>query len=442
MKKLALIALQFAAVFLSTQIARAGYDKNVSGVIFDDGTRQTTAATGGGSSSGVSLSTGVFGLLSVSTQTIGAFLASATVNGSLLLTGPNNQNNASPIFGVNSGSVAVLQGGNVANFQIDGSSITKQGVATAGQNISITNAASKFTVALAGIVPAANIPSTVTYTNASNLFTATQTFTMGLVTSTLAITSLSPGVMHTIAGSSQTATFQVSPSSEIAPGNLPSTVMASSFPAVIPAGTYGSATISPTITVNAQGQVVGLSSNTISGGAGDMVLASTQTSGGAKKWTSYSDFIGSATFNGSVLATNITALSTTTLNGILVVKASSTFNGELGVVTTSTSPSTIGSGLIVGGHIEVSSTTPALSSCGTSPSIVGTDVAGTITVGSVSASSCVMTFAAPWPNKPSCGILSNTAIVSPTGSTTPTAFTFGGTAITSDVVMYQCLGYR
>lgn len=114
----------------------------------------------------------------------------------------------------------------------------------------------------------------------------------------------------------------------------------------------------------------------------------------------------------------------------------------LSVVTTSTQSSTINNGLIVGGHIEVSSTTPVLSACGSSPSIVGNDQWGKVTVGGGVIGTCTMTFAVPWVNAPSCNVLSGTAIASLAGTTSTTAFTFTGTSLTSDVVMYQCGSYR
>lgn len=151
------------------------------------------------------------------------------------------------------------------------------------------------------------------------------------------------------------------------------------------------------------------------------------------------DGLGGLTLSSGTLKATISY--STTVAGI-VISSNVQTNGSLTVVSLSTQPSTIGNGLVVQGHIEVSSTTPTLSSCGTSPSIVGNDFTGTVTVGSVAAASCTMTFAVPFQNKPGCVILSNTAIVSQTGSSTPTTFTFGGTSIVNDVVMYICGGYR
>lgn len=56
---------------------------------------------------------------------------------------------------------------------------------------------------------------------------------------------------------------------------------------------------------------------------------------------------------------------------------------------------------ISGGHFVVTGTAPALTSCGTSPSIVGSDVAGTITEGTL-ATGCTMTFAGTYGTSPSC----------------------------------------
>lgn len=149
--------------------------------------------------------------------------------------------------------------------------------------------------------------------------------------------------------------------------------------------------------------------------------------------------------NGSIgissnVATGTISYSTTVVG--LSISTNTQILGALTVISLGVNVSTINYGLVVGGHIEVSSTTPQLSSCGTSPSIVGNDQFGKITVGSVAAASCTMTFAVPWPNAPACTVMSNTAVVSPTGSTTTTAFTFGGTSIVNDVIMYMCGGYR
>lgn len=97
--------------------------------------------------------------------------------------------------------------------------------------------------------------------------------------------------------------------------------------------------------------------------------------------------------------------------------------------------------VVVNGYISNSTSTPVLSGCGTgTPTISGNDAVGWITAGAI-ATTCTITFSSPH-NHASCDILSNTAIASLTGAVNalnnPTSFTFGGTAIGGDVVMYQC----
>jgi hypothetical protein len=49
-----------------------------------------------------------------------------------------------------------------------------------------------------------------------------------------------------------------------------------------------------------------------------------------------------------------------------------------------------------------SGTAPALTSCGTSPAIVGTDVAGTVTMGTGTPTGCVITFNVAYIAAPHC----------------------------------------
>lgn len=120
-----------------------------------------------------------------------------------------------------------------------------------------------------------------------------------------------------------------------------------------------------------------------------------------------------------------------------------TVNGNLVINSTSTSPSFINNGLNVYGHIQVSSTTPAVSSCGSSASIVGNDQSGKVTIGGGTVTSCTVTFAVPWANAPPCVVSSNVAVPSPTVSTTATVLTLGaGATFNGDVISYVCMGYQ
>lgn len=56
-----------------------------------------------------------------------------------------------------------------------------------------------------------------------------------------------------------------------------------------------------------------------------------------------------------------------------------------------------------------SGTAPALTSCGTSPAISGTDVAGTVTLGTGTPTGCIITFNVAYVGVPYCVVTSQTA---------------------------------
>jgi len=85
-------------------------------------------------------------------------------------------------------------------------------------------------------------------------------------------------------------------------------------------------------------------------------------------------------------------------------------SGYVGIGTTT--PSAI---LDVAGHIGSSGSTPSIGSCGTSPSIVGTDTRGEITTGTGSPTSCTLSFATAYSSSPFC-------VVTPVGSNPNTQF--------------------
>lgn len=89
-----------------------------------------------------------------------------------------------------------------------------------------------------------------------------------------------------------------------------------------------------------------------------------------------------------------------------------------------------------------SGTAPALTSCGTTPAIVGTDVAGTVTMGTT-ATGCVITFNVPYAaaaTPPHCLV---TWIATPLASqsyvTSNTAITTTQTSATNNVLKYFCV---
>lgn len=89
-------------------------------------------------------------------------------------------------------------------------------------------------------------------------------------------------------------------------------------------------------------------------------------------------------------------------------------------------------------------TAPTLSTCGTTPSIVGNDVAGTVTMGTAGPTACTLTFANAFTNAPHCVVVARDALILAhvTASST-TAVTFTATAAcTSCVLDYICLGHK
>lgn len=90
-------------------------------------------------------------------------------------------------------------------------------------------------------------------------------------------------------------------------------------------------------------------------------------------------------------------------------------------------------------HIKTSGTLPALTSCGTSPTIVGSDVGGTVVTGSA-ATTCTITFAVTYTTAPSCVFLPMGTATMPVYSVSATAITVA-TDIASTTYTYMCMGH-
>jgi len=83
---------------------------------------------------------------------------------------------------------------------------------------------------------------------------------------------------------------------------------------------------------------------------------------------------------------------------------------------------------------------PALTSCGTSPAITGTDLAGTVTMGTGTPTGCVITFNVPKTTAPHCLVVwIATPLASQSYATSATAITLTQTATSSNVVKYFCV---
>lgn len=85
-------------------------------------------------------------------------------------------------------------------------------------------------------------------------------------------------------------------------------------------------------------------------------------------------------------------------------------------------------------------TTPTMGTCGTSPSVVGTNANGTITVGSGVVTSCVMTFAAGgFPAAPSCRITPSLALALGVAATGTTMTATTGATVGGGKLYYACV---
>ena len=102
---------------------------------------------------------------------------------------------------------------------------------------------------------------------------------------------------------------------------------------------------------------------------------------------------------------------------------------------------TLPAATVVTGSLGLTGTAPTLSSCGTSPSILGDDFAGTVTMGTGTPTGCVITFAASKVAAPHCNVTWRaTPLASQSYAISTTAITLTQTATSSNVVDYMCAG--
>lgn len=138
------------------------------------------------------------------------------------------------------------------------------------------------------------------------------------------------------------------------------------------------------------------------------------------------------TFNGTLGATTPSTVAATT----------GAFSSTLGVTGAATfSSTTAHTGLATfSGHIAGGGTAPALTACGTSPSISGTDLAGTVTMGTGTPTGCVITFNVTYGTAPHCAVTWRaTPLASQSYTISATAITLTQTATDSNLVDYVCV---
>ena len=93
-------------------------------------------------------------------------------------------------------------------------------------------------------------------------------------------------------------------------------------------------------------------------------------------------------------------------------------------------------------HTIIAGTDPTLSTCGTAPSVTGSDNAGIVTTDTDTNQACTITFAEAWTNSPACVVSAgNTNVYGYVNavSTTAVTFNFSGN-LNSSTFHYICIG--
>ena len=170
-------------------------------------------------------------------------------------------------------------------------------------------------------------------------------------------------------------------------------------------------------------------------GAGQVIIQSNDTSNAAD------------TGGSMILAGNRNGASSfTPWAGIAGLKTNGTANNDNGYLAFYTRTNgAIPQRMIITnkGHIEHKATdAPVISSCGTSPTVVGDDNVMRVTVGTTSAGACTITFANAWTNAPICMINDETTAVTFTSSISTTALTITGLLVDGDNIGIHCVGYK
>lgn len=187
--------------------------------------------------------------IELGTETTGIYVASVTGNGSITITGTNNTPSAAPIIKVNPSSVTTSGPINIYTSSL-----------TAGGSMSITG-----TNNILGGAPILNV-------NSSSVTTSGQ-IPIYIASDTAGASMKITGTNNVLRGA---PIFNVDCASVTCQGAIVSSMVATG---VVP-NTYTLATV----TVDGQGRITSASNG--SGGSGDMILASTQTSSGAKTFQS------------------------------------------------------------------------------------------------------------------------------------------------------------
>jgi len=91
-------------------------------------------------------------------------------------------------------------------------------------------------------------------------------------------------------------------------------------------------------------------------------------------------------------------------------------------------------------RINPGTSIPVVTSCGTSPAITGADLAGSVTVGTASPTSCTLTFSAAFSATPFCVVGSNPQLAAFSWTISTTAIVITQTGTASNKITWVCMG--
>lgn len=138
-------------------------------------------------------------------------------------------------------------------------------------------------------------------------------------------------------------------------------------------------------------------------------------------------------FNNTIIGGNVSGLASGLSNSVIISTGDGVIRADFGKssANTWTFPS----------HTASTGTAPALSACGTTPTISGTDTKGAITVGTGVVTACTATFATAYTTMPICVASSNTTGVFVSTVTISTStVTFGtNSTLGGGIIYYVCM---
>lgn len=230
--------------------------------------------------------------------------------------------------------------------------------------------------------------------------------------------------------SNNTATLKQTSAAMVTP-----LIVGHTYTIVVPVTIYTTGTLTPAIagvTLNPMTSTSTLTQTFTALTTDDLTFTPTNTA----RFTIDNVSLKEVTGTGDLFVNNRISIASTTPNATFTIKPST----NIDPFTIASSTDGFMMGLDKDSHQYTGGTAPVLSSCGTSPSIIGDDNTGEVTVGSVVATGCTITFTRPWANAPSC-IISNQSMSitnAMTYSISTTALTVSQTGLTSAKLNYQC----